>query len=37
MMLVDIFRLPSKLDAYRLKWLTVWCDTYDVSFGHVQF
>ena len=29
--------LPEKLNANRMVWLSVWCDTFEVSFGHVLF
>jgi hypothetical protein len=32
-----VLRLPESLDATRLKWLSVWCDLFEVSFGHVLF
>lgn len=28
-------RLPKGLKASRLRWISVWCETYEVSFGHV--
>ena len=30
-------KLPKKLDAFRIKWLSVWCDLFEISFGHVLF
>lgn len=30
-------RLPKDMDAFKLRWLSVWCDTFEVSFGHVEF
>lgn len=30
-------RLPKGLNAYKLKWLSVWCNTFEISFGHVNF
>ena len=32
-----VLTLPEKLNAFKLRWLSVWCDTFEVSFGHVEF
>jgi len=29
--------LPPKLNANQMVWMSVWCDTFQVSFGHVLF
>ena len=31
-------RLPhGKLNARKMRWLSVWCDLFEISFGHVLF
>lgn len=29
--------LPKELNAFKMKWLSVWCDLFEISFGHVLF
>ena len=30
-------KLPKTLNAYEMLWLSVWCDVFEISFGHVLF
>ena len=29
--------LPKELNSFKMKWLSVWCDLFEISFGHVLF
>lgn len=29
-------KLPKDLDACSMRWLSVWCDLFEISFGHVD-
>ena len=34
----DVFlTLPGNLKTSEIKWLSVWCKAYNISFGHVDF
>ncbi len=30
-------RMPSDINVVDIKWMTVWCDQFGISFGEVQF
>jgi len=32
-----VLRMPSDILVQDIKWLTVWCDQFQISFGEVQF
>jgi len=32
-----LVHLPDDVDATNIKWLTLWCDVFDISFGDVTF
>jgi hypothetical protein len=32
-----VIRMPQGINVVDIKWMTVWCDQFGISFGEVQF